>query len=258
MLNIAINAHDAMPAGGTLTIETRAVDLPAGEAEATSALPPGRYASLTMADNGSGMDEVTRARIFEPFFTTKGLGKGTGLGLSTAYGIVTQCGGDIAVESAPGQGTTFRIYLPLVDAEPSLARSQTPQPAVARGTETILVVDDEPGLVTVAQRALTFAGYTVLTATGGEDALRVLAAHDGRVGLVVTDVVIPGISGLELAERITRDYPGTRILYSSGYTDDAVLRRGVESSRTHFIGKPYTLTDLTRKVREMLDGSVSE
>ncbi len=252
LLNLAVNARDAMPTGGVLTIEAAPVEVDAALAASLPPLAAGPHARLTVRDTGVGMDEATRARIFEPFFTTKGPSEGTGLGLSTAYSIVAQCGGTILAESAPGQGATFTVYLPS-SAPPRARPAHAGRANVPRGAETVLLVDDEKALATMASRILTFAGYTVLTASNGEEALDVLARHPGRVDLLFTDVVIPGMSGRELAERIVERVPGIRVLYSSGYTEDEVLVRGVAANEAHFIGKPYSVADLTRKVREVLD-----
>ena len=212
LMNLAINARDAMPDGGTLMLEARSTTLASDQAAAlVPALTAGRYVLLSMRDTGVGMDEATCQRIFEPFFTTKGTG--TGLGLSTVWGIVSQAGGAITVDSAPQRGTTFSVYLPRVDDEVAarpVVRGSTP----GGGHETILVVDDEPAVVAVVKRGLVSMGYNVLTAGEGTEALRVLETHDGHVDLVLTDVVLPGMSGRALAEHVVQTYPGTKILYS--------------------------------------------
>ncbi|MBL8140559.1 MAG: PAS domain S-box protein [Acidobacteria bacterium] len=255
VLNLVLNASDAMPDGGQLSIDLGSVVLSAGSAAAfVPPLAPGRFVRIAVSDTGLGMDEAVRARAFEPFFTTKGLGKGTGLGLSTVYGIVRQAGGAVTLRSAPGQGSTFEIFLPHVEGEP---RPVVLSAAVARGHETVLIVDDERALVSIASRILTSAGYTVLTAADGREALDLMTARGGQIDLLLTDVVIPGISGRELAERVRALYPAVRVLFSSGYTDDDVLRRGVEASRVHFIAKPYSVADLTNKVRDVLSSPAS-
>ncbi|MDO8794850.1 MAG: response regulator [Vicinamibacterales bacterium] len=252
ILNLAVNARDAMPHGGTLTCETHNVELDEAFAAAHAGVPPGPYVMLAVSDTGVGMDEATRTRIFEPFFTTKGLGQGTGLGLSTVYGIVKQSGGSIEVDSELGRGTTFRIYLPRVGEVAPPDQPITTE-SIAPGDETILLVEDERALRLVATRILTKAGYNVLAAGTGEEALLVLERHDGPVQLLLTDVVLPGISGRELANRLAEAHPEIKVLYTSGYTDDAILRRGVLDKGTHFIAKPYTVAALTRKVRDVLE-----
>jgi two-component system, cell cycle sensor histidine kinase and response regulator CckA len=251
ILNLAVNARDAMPTGGTLTIELRNVELDKEYASAHVSVEPGRYVMLCVSDTGTGMSEATRLRIFEPFFTTKPAGKGTGLGLSTVYGIVTQSGGSIAAYSEVGLGTTFKIYLPGVEAAP---RDEPPRvPTRAAGTETVLVVEDEPAVRALATRALESAGYSVLSAGTGEEALRILGHHAGPVHLMMTDVVLPGIGGPLLAAQTASSHPQMKVLYASGYTDDAILRHGVLANPAHFLSKPYSLADLHRAVRDALD-----
>ncbi|HEX8724629.1 MAG TPA: PAS domain-containing protein, partial [Gemmatimonadaceae bacterium] len=252
ILNLVVNARDAMPRGGTLTIQTRNMAPAAGRAASHAPGEAGRHVLLAIRDTGLGMDDVTRERIFEPFFTTKELGRGTGLGLSTVYGIVKQSGGSISVDSEPGRGTTFSILLPSVDAS-TLRSTPAPSPGVHAGTETVLVVEDEPALRRLAERALTAAGYAVLTAETGEEGAAVLEAHRGEVHLMLTDVVLPGMSGRELAAQVAPLYPDVRVLFTSGYTDDTVLRHGVTDQTARFLAKPYTVAELTRKVREALD-----
>ncbi len=253
LLNLVVNARDAMPDGGTLTIETRNVELDAAHAELHASVRPGAHVLLSVSDTGVGMDEVTQQRIFEPFFTTKEAGKGTGLGLATVYGIVKQSEGSIWAYSEPGQGSTFKIYLPRVDQAPH-ARVSTRAAAKAQGTETILLVEDEVAVRRLAERILTSAGYTVLAAGDGVEALQLLAQRGTPVHLLLTDVVLPGISGRELAAQVESTHPEVRVLYTSGYTDDTILRHGVLDSVTHFLGKPYTVAELTQRVREVLDG----
>ena len=252
VLNLAVNARDAMPAGGTLTIEIRDVDVGLEDVATHPASRPGPRVMLAVSDSGVGMDDTTRLRVFEPFFTTKQSGQGTGLGLATVYGIVTQSGGSIRVDSQPDRGTTFTIHLPRLDEALPEGQLEAPSTPVA-GTETILVVEDEEALRAVARRMLESAGYTVLLARNGREALQVLDRHDGTVHLVLTDVVMPGISGPELVARLAVLYPEIRVLYTSGYTDDAILRRGITTGVAHFIGKPYSLGELPRKVRAVLD-----
>ena len=252
VMNLAVNARDAMPNGGTLTIETRDVALDEAFAAEHPSVQPGPHVMLAISDTGAGMDEVTCARIFEPFFTTKAVGKGTGLGLSTVYGIVKQSGGSIFVCSELGKGTTFRIYLPWVEA---VAHKGQPAPTVTlvQGTETVLIVEDEEAVCRLAKRVLQMAGYTVLTASSGGEALALLERHDGPVHLMLTDMVMPGMTGRELATQLMNIHPRTKVLFTSGYTNDATLHHGLLGTATHFIGKPYTVAQLTRKVREVLN-----
>ena len=258
IVNLTVNARDAMPRGGTLTFVTRNVVLNEALAAGDGGLPPGSYVVLSVHDTSAGMDEVTRARIFEPFYTTKEPGKGTGLGLSTVYGIVTQSGGSISVDSAPGRGTTFRVYLARVATPAVERRHARPPAALAVGTETVLVVDDEAALRSVASRILSRHGYRVLTAGNGGEAILLLERHEGPIDLLLSDVVMPGMSGPQLGERLQQRYPGIKLLFTSGYTDDVALRYGLGGDRVQFIGKPYSIVDLTRKVREVLDAGRRE
>ena len=253
VMNLAVNARDAMPNGGKLVIETADIELDQAYAAQHAAARPGPHVLLSVTDSGHGMAEPTLARLFEPFFTTKGLGKGTGLGLATVYGIVKQSGGSIWVQSEPGRGTTFNIYLPrdlavpLTAARPALLATQQP------GTETILVVEDEESVRKLTQRILRGAGYTVLAAANGSDAMLTSERHEGPVHLLLTDVVMPQMSGRELAERLSQLRPTMRILYMSGYTDDAIVHHGVLEHGVHFIAKPFSATELRQKVRAILD-----
>jgi CheY-like chemotaxis protein len=252
LLNLVVNARDAMPDGGVLTFETRNVELDAAYAAEHPGTRSGPHAMVAVTDTGIGMDDVTRQRIFEPFFTTKPMGKGTGLGLSMVYGIVKQSGGSIRVVSAPGRGSTFRVYLPRVGEQPP-ARPVPVPPQQARGHETVLVVEDEPALRGLTRRVLQGAGYVVLEAGNGADALRALEQHPDAVHLVFTDVVMPGMNGRELAARLALTRPDMRVLYTSGYTEDAILRHGVLDDPSRFLSKPYTPAELRRRIREALD-----
>jgi signal transduction histidine kinase/CheY-like chemotaxis protein len=253
VVNLAVNARDAMPRGGVLTIETRPAEV-VGTMMAAERAPigPGRYVVVTVSDTGEGMDETTQARAFEPFFTTKAPGKGTGLGLSTVFGIVRQSGGAIRLRSARGTGTTFEVYLPAV-GEPARRARSGPHQAVVRGTETILVVEDEPALRMVARKILENAGYTVLVAASGDEALAQLHDATAPVHMVLTDVVMPGMSGPVLVGKLREEGARARVLFTSGYADDALTADGLREEHVHFLAKPYTGTTLLRKVREVLD-----
>ncbi|MCX6543698.1 MAG: response regulator [Acidobacteria bacterium] len=253
IMNLVVNARAAMPTGGSLTIETRSVDLDEAFAANHPPIQPGPHVLLAVSDTGVGMDEATRDRIFEPFFTTKPLGQGTGLGLATVRGIVTQSRGSIWVDTELGRGTRFEIYLPRIDEAPSVVRPARTR-VVAGGTETILIVEDDLALRHLATRMIQAAGYTVLTASNGEEALLRMERHREPVHLMLTDMVMPGIHGSELATRLAETRPEIKVLYMSGYTDDAVARHGALGSAIHFIAKPFTAGNLTLKMREMLDG----
>ncbi|HEU4451748.1 MAG TPA: PAS domain S-box protein, partial [Longimicrobium sp.] len=256
LLNLAVNARDAMPGGGTLTVETRAARL---EEELKRAYPyvvPGWYVMLSVSDTGHGMDLETRERAFEPFFTTKPAGRGTGLGLSTVYGIVKQSGGFIWIDSEPERGTTVRIYLPPVD-EPARDPAPAADAVPSRGAETVLLAEDEETVRRLARRVLERSGYTVLEAADGEEAIRVAEAHRGPIHLLVTDVVMPRLGGRDLAARLLTARPGLRVLYVSGYTDEAVRRHGILDPGTGFVEKPFTADVLAEQVRRALDEPLS-
>jgi PAS domain S-box-containing protein len=247
IMNLVVNARDAMPDGGRLTIEVRSES----QADALPSRPPGRYVVLAVSDTGIGMDAATLEQVFEPFFTTKGPGEGTGLGLATVYGIIRQSGGYLRVESRVGVGTTFTVSLPRVDDE--LAAVTDRSAPLRRGAETVLVVEDEAALRELAESVLDSAGYRVLTAAHGREAIECLEREGASVDLVFTDVVLPGMNGRNLAEHVARTHPEIRILFTSGYTGDAELRDGVLKSSAHFLAKPYTVAQLLAAVRDVLD-----
>jgi hypothetical protein len=254
LLNLAVNARDAMPGGGRLSVGTSRLAITEEHVERRHRLPPGDYACLAVTDTGVGMDDATQAHLFEPFFTTKEVGKGTGLGLATVYGIVKQSGGYIWVYSEPARGTTVKVYLPRV---PGVAEAAAPAPVptvVRGGHETVLLVEDAAPVRTLARRSLEARGYRVLDASDGPAALELSARHTGGIDLLVTDVVMPGMSGRELAERLAPQRPGMKVLYTSGYTDDAMVRQGVLTAGVAFLQKPFVPDTLARKVRDVLDG----
>jgi PAS domain S-box-containing protein len=252
LMNLAVNARDAMPAGGHLTIETRNMDQTPADAPHHEAGPTS-WVMLAVSDTGCGMDEATKARVFEPFFTTKEIGKGTGLGLATVYGIVKQSGGIIEVDSEPGQGTTLRIYLPRLSQKAAPANGPgSPFQVLPTGTGTVLLVEDEEAVRAMGSLALRSAGYTVLEARDGEEALGACQQYPQPIDLLVTDVVMPKISGRQLADRATATCPSIKVLYISGYTDDTMLRHGVRETGTAFLHKPFTPSVLVRKVHEVL------
>jgi signal transduction histidine kinase len=257
--NLVVNARDAMPGGGALTIETANMVLDQAYAALHVEAQPGEYVLLAVSDTGVGMDDGVKARIFEPFFTTKEEGQGTGLGLATVFGIVKQSGGHIEVYSEVGQGTTFKIYLPRTqEGQPVSEASSRVLPSVPgrliRGTETVLVVEDDPSVRELAVRVLESCGYQVLAAGDGLEALQIGERHDGPIHLLLSDVVLPYMSGSELASQLLHKRPETRVLYMSGYPDGAIAQQGVLAPGIFFLPKPFTIEDLTRTVREVLDG----
>ena len=254
LVNLVVNARDAMPSGGELLIETANVTLDEAYASSHAGATPGEYVMLVVRDTGSGMTEEVQEHVFEPFFTTKGEDRGTGLGLATCYGIVKQMGGYIAVYSEVGLGTTMKVYLPRVHEEARVAQKPERQ-RLPRGTETILLVEDEPTVRDLAVRILRRQGYTLLEASDGNEALRLLEEHGGPVHLLLTDVVMPGLSGRELAARAQAAQPGIKVLFVSGYTDDAILQHRLLERGVVLLQKPFTPDSLAGKVREVLGAS---
>jgi PAS domain S-box-containing protein len=254
LLNLVVNARDAMPNGGKLTIATRDLTLDENGARTLAGVLPGDYVLLTVSDTGTGMTDEVKARMFEAFFTTKPKGKGTGLGLATCRTIVQQCGGYIGVDSEVGKGTTFKIYFPRVGQPLDAAARLVQNGPLPRGTETLLVVEDEPSVRHLARDVLEIQGYEVLRASNGQHALHVAREHKGApIRLVITDVIMPLMGGTAMAEWLKTTYPDLKILFTSGYTDEAIARHGVLEKGVEFLPKPYTPATLVRKVREMLD-----
>jgi PAS domain S-box-containing protein len=254
LLNLVVNARDAMLSGGRLTIETSNVELDSGYSATHTSFEPGLYVMLTVTDTGCGMDAQTQARMFEPFFTTKGPGKGTGLGLATVYGVVKQSGGYIYVYSEVGRGTTFKIYLPQVTAKLDVTSPDAEKRRSSRGTETILFVEDEQSVRELVRDFLVGAGYCVLEASDGVQGLKVAAAHPGPIHMLITDVVMPHLSGPQLAAKLSAQRAGLKTLFISGYTDDTVFRHGVLEGGVAFLQKPFNLKALALKIREVLSG----
>src|SRR6266849_9353084 len=251
LLNLAVNARDAMPKGGRLSIEARNVEIDESYREQHPAVIPGRYIVLAVTDTGCGMDRETQLRIFDPFFTTKELGKGIGLGLATVYGIVKQGGGYIWVYSEIAQGSVFKVYLPRVEqlAQPGKREGEE---EICNGSETILLAEDSDPLREMAREYLESVGYTVLEAASGKDALQRAKDFAGTIHVLLTDVVIPQMSGPELASQIAVHRPGIKVIFTSGYTDDAIARQGILDSKVAFVQKPYRPKELARKIREVL------
>ncbi len=253
IIHLAVNARDAMPQGGKLLIETRTVDPSKAAAHSPGGAPNAGFVMLTVSDTGCGMDAGTKAHLFEPFFTTKDRGRGTGLGLSTVYGIVKQSGGHIWVDSEPGKGTKFRIHLPATNKPMGRVEAGRVRAIGSRGWETVLLVEDDERLRNLVRESLHMNGYRVLEAENGREALRICERYDGTIQLVVTDVVMPVMSGGELVEQLASSYPEMRVLYMSGYTEDAIVRHGVVEKSVAFLKKPFSPDTLARKVREVLD-----
>jgi two-component system cell cycle sensor histidine kinase/response regulator CckA len=255
ILNLVINARDAMPQGGSIVIETERVQLDDRYAGHHISVKPGDYVMLAVSDTGIGMDEETKKQIFEPFFTTKEIGKGTGLGLSTVYGIIKQSGGNIWVYSEPGKGSTFKIYLPRIAETTKVSEKSSQSTDSHKGSETILLVEDETIVRKLSREVLESCGYKVIEAEHGVDALEICEKYEGKIDLLMTDVVMPKMGGRELAEILTKNYPHISVLFTSGYTDDAVILHGIIDVGTNFIQRPFTFDILARKVRELLDKS---
>jgi CheY-like chemotaxis protein len=253
LLNLAVNARDAMPHGGKLTIETRNVELEKDYAKLHANARAGSHVLLAVSDTGCGMTEEIKTRIFEPFFTTKGVGEGTGLGLATVFGIVKQAEGHIEVYSEVNVGTSFKIYLPRVNKTEKLGSDSVHPDSIPRGTESILLVEDESGLRGLLLQVLVDCGYTVSAFASGAEALRVTQEHQDGFDLIVTDVVMPGMSGRQMVEQLVGRYPRAKVLYMSGYTDDAVVRHGILHEQVPYIQKPFLPASLARKVRGVLD-----
>jgi PAS domain S-box-containing protein len=252
VMNLAVNARDAMPKGGTLTIETGNVELDEHYAKMNSAVKPGSYVMLTVSDTGTGMTPQVQARLFEPFFTTKELGKGTGLGLATVYGIVTRAGGTVNVDSEVGKGSSFKVYFPRADAAEPVEAEALPVAHPPVGTQTVLVVEDEDGLRALTKRLLERQGYIVLVAATADQALLVFD-QNASIDVLLTDVVMPGASGPELTRALVDRKPGLKVIFMSGYTEDAIVHHGVLDPGVAFIHKPFTSDALGRKIREVLN-----
>ncbi|HEY9594215.1 MAG TPA: PAS domain S-box protein [Spirochaetia bacterium] len=252
LVNLAVNARDAMPGGGRIVISTRSAELGVEDGTRRPDARPGRYAVLSVSDTGVGMTEEVKRRIFEPFFTTKPLGRGTGLGLATILGIVQQAGGMVEFSSTTGRGTTFEIYLPLAQTIGAEGRTEGPAEELPTGSETVLLVEDNASVLSYATTLLRRLGYTVIAAASGEEAVTVAADRPGRIDVLLTDVVMPGMNGRELADRIAVLHPESRVLFASGYAENVIAHGGTLTGSIHFIGKPYTPRSLSRKIRDVL------
>jgi len=253
IMNLSINARDAMPEGGKLVITTGNCMIEKSVPSEFENVNPGSYIELTITDNGIGMDNVLKKQIFEPFFTTKEKGKGTGLGLSTVYGIIKQSNGGIRVESSKGRGTSFQILFPQTDAISDEGQDANVTVSDLKGTETLLLVEDEDALRAMAEEALKGVGYNVLQAENGQEALKLAVNYNHNIDLVLTDVVMPKMNGRKMIEEIVKIHPEISVLYMSGYTDDAIIHHGVLDQNTEFIAKPFKPTSLLQKIRMVLD-----
>jgi two-component system, cell cycle sensor histidine kinase and response regulator CckA len=251
-VNLAVNARDAMPEGGKLVIETANIYLDEEYCSQHTNVIPGNYVTLAISDTGCGISHDVKQHIFEPFFTTKSLGHGTGLGLATTFGTVRQAGGSIEVYSEPDQGTSFKIYLPRVEAQAEQVIQEKPDANISCGTETVLIVEDETSVRELALRILRHLGYNVLSASNGGEALILTEKHRETIDLLMTDVVMPGMNGRELAERLLRIQPGMKVLFTSGYTENVIVHHGIVEDNLNFIGKPYSMQALALKIREVL------
>ena len=251
LANLCVNARDAIASAGEVAIETRNVTVDDASAPSHPDCMPGDYVLLSVSDNGQGMDAATRAHLFEPFFTTKARGKGTGLGLATVFGAVIQNQGRINVDSKPGQGTTFRIYLPRAGAEAAAAKESARRSL--RGTETVLLVEDEEQILNLGRRVLVQYGYTVLALSSPQEALAMAAQHVGPLQLLITDVVMPGMNGKELRDQLRASHPELKCLFMSGYTADVIANNGVLDDGVHFIQKPFTIQNLVETVRSVCE-----
>jgi CheY-like chemotaxis protein len=253
LMNLAVNAQDAMPHGGTIIIEINDIIVDKTHASSSQDIPPGEYVAMSFIDTGSGMAAKIKEHIFEPFFTTKERGKGTGLGLATVYGIVRQHGGYINVNSEVGMGTTFKIYLPRVDGIPeNLVTSKVIQ-KFKEGNETVVIAEDNEGVRELTSDILTKSGYCVLTASNTDDLLQTIQDYNGSIDLLLTDVIMPGLNGRELYDRLKDSYPSLKVIFMSGYTDDVIAHHGILEEGVDFIQKPFSVNILTDKLRKVLD-----
>ncbi len=257
IINLAINARDAMPDGGDLLVETRVQEVTPDDADRHAGLEPGEYVMLAVTDSGVGMDAETRERIFEPFFTTKQRGRGTGLGLATVYGIVRQSGGDIWIYSEPGNGTVVKVFFPVATDVPAPAAAP-PVAGVPHGQGTLLFAEDDAAIRRIGERMLTRLGYAVLVAEDGEAALALSRSHEGRIDMLVSDVVMPGMNGVELYEHLSRERPGIAVLFLSGWTSDSVARHRIFEGDVPFLQKPFTTAQLGQRVHELLHGDPAD